>query len=217
MSPDGTLVVAGSLERNVVHFWDAATEDQVNSWNREEAAARELNHDAFELLGALRDWLVLGPIPLNKGQDAVQGLSYPFLQGEESLQPMPGDVVTVGVEKFTWRGKHAKTNMLSLSPKNNQVHYAVCNIKSDKEKKGLRLLVKSDDQSRIFLNGQLVYEFPEDRGPHASEDEIEVDLKQGANSLVFKIVNGRELCSGSVRLLDHNYQRVSGVVVSATQ
>ena len=38
--------------------------------------------------------------------------------------------------------------------------YAVCYIRSEAEQRGLRMLVGSDDEAKVYLNGKQVHEAP---------------------------------------------------------
>jgi hypothetical protein len=89
-SPDGQRIVTGSWDQTA-KVWEAATSQQVAAWQREEKAATErqaaiwreqaaaAEHDrAFRAQdqGAIKQWLVLAPIPfeVRSGEAALARL-----------------------------------------------------------------------------------------------------------------------------------------------
>jgi hypothetical protein len=96
--------------------------------------------------------------------------------------------------------------------KKDGIGFAFCYIDSDRERDDLRMLVGSDDESRIYLNGKLVYECLQARGFQADEDEVEtIHLKAGRNALLFKVVNESSGWFGSIRLTDREGRRPEGI------
>ena len=45
-----------------------------------------------------------------------------------------------------------------LAPRS--VAYAVCYLRSETEQRGLRMLVGSDDEAKVYLNGRMIYKYP---------------------------------------------------------
>ena len=94
---------------------------------------------------------------------------------------------------------------------NHSVAYAVCYLDSDRARDQLWLEVGSDDQAKVYLNGEEVYQYPLPR-PLAGLDKVgPVTLRPGTNVLVFKVVNENEEWLGCVRLMDEDGKPVQGV------
>ncbi|MFA4016229.1 MAG: hypothetical protein RUDDFDWM_001332 [Candidatus Fervidibacterota bacterium] len=63
------------------------------------------------------------------------------------------------------------------------------------------MLIGSDDDVFVWLNGELVHKFVGDRGWRADQDSVRVKLKAGTNTVLLKVLNGRAQWAASVRLL----------------
>jgi hypothetical protein len=95
------------------------------------------------------------------------------------------------------------------------VAYAVCYIHSEAAQTGLVMKIGSDDQAKIYLNEKLFYRYTGRRQWTADEDSVEgVDLRDGLNVLVFKVVNEGGGWQGSIWLADAADQPVKGIGVT---
>src|SRR5262249_33489199 len=93
--------------------------------------------------------------------------------------------------------------------------YAVCYLRSESEQHGLQMLVASDDEAKVYLNGKQVYKYPIGRLFVAPEDTVpDLTLNPGLNVLVFKVVNDGGDWKGSIRLLDALGNPVKGIQVT---
>jgi HEAT repeat protein len=63
------------------------------------------------------------------------------------------------------------------------------------------MLIGSDDDVFVWLNGELVHKFIGDRGWRADQDTVNVKLNAGTNTLLLKVLNGRAQWAASVRFL----------------
>jgi hypothetical protein len=97
------------------------------------------------------------------------------------------------------------------------VAYAGCYIESEIEQQGLRLCVGSDDEAKVYLNGQEKYKCCDRRPLIAGQDKVEdVALRAGLNVLVFKVINEDLNWGGSIRLTDREGNPVKGIKVTLT-
>ena len=80
------------------------------------------------------------------------------------------------------------------------------------------MLVGSDDQAKIYLNGKEIHEHDVVRVVTPDEDTIEpVTLEAGhPNVLVFKVVNGVGPWGGCIRFVDRTGLPAKGIRVSLT-
>lgn len=64
------------------------------------------------------------------------------------------------------------------------------------------MLIGSDDDIVVWLNGELVHRFIGDRGWTPDQDKANVRLKEGLNTLLLKVLNGRAQWAASIRFTD---------------
>ena len=157
---------------------------------------------------------------LEPGQSVIQGLEMEQVGPEAQLQPRPGDKVSVGGVERVWRERTLRDyaidfNGLQGEVTDRSVAYAVGYVRSATAQKGLVLKIGSDDQARVDLNGQKVYEHKKARGLKLDEDTVsDVDLRAGLNVVVFKVVNGGGNWRGSLRFATRDDQPVPGIEVT---
>jgi hypothetical protein len=96
------------------------------------------------------------------------------------------------------------------------VAYAVCYIDSDLARDGLWLQVGSDDQAKVYLNGREVYRNRVPLPLFALDTVGPVELKQGINMLLFKVVNVAGDWKFCARLVDEEGRPVEGLRVKLT-
>ncbi len=155
--------------------------------------------------GYYRAFLACGPFP-----QAKQG----FFQLEPveiaKLKPKPGDTLkgktwhVIGLRPFAW-SLSERVDYLPLerflAEASNCFAYLVLYLDSPEERTA-RLSLGSDDGVKAWLNGRLVLAHNASRGAAPDQDCATVYLKQGANVLVLKIVNGGGPWGAYVRFLD---------------
>jgi WD40 repeat protein/tRNA A-37 threonylcarbamoyl transferase component Bud32 len=233
-SPDGGRIVTGS-EDATAKVWRAAGAEQVAAWQAEERAAEQslaglqregaaeqerqrLARAADE--GAIKRWLILAPIALATGQSGAQRLDFEQVEGEGQLRPKAGETRPVGNGQLEWREVTQEDYVLDFNAilgrvTDLSVAYAVCYIRSEAEQRGLRMLVGSDDEAKVYLNEQQVHKSPFPRSFTADQDTApDITLKAGLNVLVFKVVNELGDWAGSVRFTDAQGNPVKGIKVT---
>lgn len=189
---------------------------QAAQWKAEIERVRRVS-DA----GAMRRWVILDPIALEPGQSAGQGLEIEQVGPEAQLRPQPGDKVSVGGVERVWRERTFSNYAIDFNELQGEVTvrsvaYAVCYVRSATAQKGLVLKIGSDDQARVYLNGQKVYEQKKARGLKLDEDTVsDVELRAGLNVVVLKVVNGAANWRGSLRFATPADQPVPGIEAHA--
>ncbi|MEO6245010.1 MAG: hypothetical protein ABIQ12_06210 [Opitutaceae bacterium] len=169
------------------------------------AAAQNGKPDAE---GFIRDWLVLGPLPIGEGggADAIDKKQF-------ATEAMPaakeGAAQSFGSKELSWEKVAAKDFYLDfkeLYPAQSEqvVAWAVAYIVVATEKTGLTLRMNSNDQGKAFLNGKELVKFSDARTlEKADENSAEgVTLKKGVNVVVLKVANEENNWQGSLRFLD---------------
>jgi hypothetical protein len=180
------------------------------------AADASLKPDAK---GFIRDWLLLAPIQLtseNAGAEEIDKLQVPF---ESALQPKAGDAVTIAGKAIKWRAIKAKdyffdVNELLGGMHENVTAYAVAYVVAPKEITGAQLLMGSNDQGKVYLNGKEVVKFTETRTLDPDTDKATgLTLKAGVNVVVFKVINENNNWQGCLRFTDANGQPLAGLTL----
>jgi hypothetical protein len=166
--------------------------------------------------GAIRDWLILAPVPLRAGQTGAQGLHQVQDPREANLRPRAGDRVRTGGTDLVWQELHLgpdfAIDFTAVTPADQGVAYAVCYCIADTDRHGLSLLVGSDDEAKIYLNGKEIYQSRAIRGVTPDEDTVEgMALRAGTNVLVFKVVNEGGPWGGCVRFVERTGLPAKGI------
>jgi YHS domain-containing protein len=181
------------------------------------AAAGEPGH--LDPEGFIRDWLVLAPAALNAGATGPSELDREVVPGEAGLKPKEGDKVTVAGKELTWKKVRANdyffdVNAIVGTPTPLGAAYAVAYIESPDEKKDMQLLMGSNDEGKVWLNGKEVMKANSGRALAKDSDKAQgLTLNSGTNVLVFKVINESNNWQGCVRLVDKDTKRVSGLKV----
>src|SRR5262249_34338949 len=231
-APDGNALATGSLD-GTLRLWAAPSSAEVTAARAADAAARERQRveeprraraeAAFARAeGYLQSWLVLAPVPWKAGQKGVDALDHEYLPGEASLRPRAGDRARAGGKDLTWENYQTATFFIDFNAVAGRlteysVAYAVCYLVADKEQKGLKLKVGSDDHCKVYLNGRQVLRH-EGTHPLAEDQDTAsgLTLHRGTNVLVFKVVNEQALWHGCARLVHGDGSPVKGVRLALT-
>ncbi|MEZ5327949.1 MAG: protein kinase [Verrucomicrobiales bacterium] len=241
--PDGKRILTRSWDRTQ-RVWEVATPEEVDAWARAEEAHTDLiqvKTEEMERLKAelarkvkevtavsakhplaIKQWLMLGPIPFND-TDGAAALDQEQIPNEAGLRPRVDQKATGANVDLTWmaaRQDDFRTDFRRLlsSPRtaaDNVVGYAVTYIRTDTARTNLLLKVGSDDQAKIYLNGKEVYRWVEPRSWQPNQDTVTgIALQAGLNVLVFKVVNEGANWEGSVWITDADGNPVPGVSVT---
>jgi hypothetical protein len=181
-------------------IWQAATPEQIQHWEAEEglaeAALAKANNEEAERKkrletalkrDAIRQWLLLGPIPLAELAPKGQALEKGPLPGEAQLRPKAGTTESIAGVPYMWQPVSSQLPDLDFSAFSRDVvtqgvAYAVCYLVSPTERKGLRLLLNTPNPTALYLDGKEVFKNLKDR---MGREELEIDLAQGVNVLVY--------------------------------
>jgi WD40 repeat protein len=235
-SPDGQRIVTGSSDQTV-RVWEAATSSQVATWLQEEEAATQclaiLEREQVPIAErnqplraaestAIKQWLVLAPIPFEDPSGAV-ALMQEQIVHEGQLRPRAGDRVKVGEKELVWSEVQLTDALIDFTqllggPGHSSLAYAVCYLQAERRETGLLLKVRSDDLARMYLNGDEIYRHTATRGQVPDPDVVKgVELNAGINVVVFKVlVEIGPTWEGSVWLTDAAGQPVKGIEVTLT-
>jgi hypothetical protein len=240
-SPDGQQIFT-CLSNHTARIWEAARAEQVAAWHREERAeekallpsyAEQVFDQRRERIardrgdeGAIKQWLVLAPIAPPPGQSITETLDLEPIDGEARLSPTARESAVVLNGTLEWQvavgGDDGIDFRFWFGPDRiatNTVGYAVTYIHSDKEQRGLRMLVSSGAASKVYLNGKQKYRYcpwPLGSETGLGHDTVrDIVLNEGLNVIVFKVVNYYGWW-GSIHLTEADGKPVKGVKVTLT-
>ena len=231
-SPDGRRILTGSAD-HTAKVWQAAGAGQIAAWQHEEQVADQLlaagqiertaeqeRQRTESARDSIKQWLILAPIALGPGQSGTDGLDKEQIGDEGQLRPKAGDATSIGGREFKWKEVEVKDNVLDFDATLGQVTlgsvaYAVCYIQSEEEQRGLQMLVGSQDEAKVYLNGREVYKAAVPHGTVAVQETVPgIVLKAGLNVLVFKVVNETQFWKGSIEFKDPQGNQVKGIKVT---
>ena len=217
-SANGKRIATAGAD-GTVRVWTAASKSQVAAWQKDEREAerklqelerkrQEADEHEYERLrhdeGAVKHWLVLGPIQWTAEPDEVANLDQEQIKEEAQLEPIAGDAVLVGNRTMTWRDESLEDHEFDLGSilgpdVGRAVAYAVCYIHAENAHHGLRLITHNQDPAKIYLNGQEVYKRTA-RSHGLRDTVVNLRLKAGVNVFVLKSVSSGGSWPCSLRL-----------------
>ncbi len=132
----------------------------------------------------VREWHLLGPF--EKKSDPPASVPAPFVQdGAPVLSPIPGG--PEAWEAHTTDRPHGFVDLRArMTPNSSTVAYAATWIDSPTTRRA-QAAVGSDDQVAVWVNGELVHDYPGARGWTPDQDRFEVRLKPGPNAIVVRV------------------------------
>ncbi len=234
VSPDGQRMATGSWDQTA-KVWSAARADQVTAWREEERAAEQYlaglrreqtaEQERQRIArsrdeGAIKRWLILAPVALPTGQSGAEGLDTEQVEGEGRLRPKAGEGTIVSGSEMKWQEVALENYVIDFNAilgrgARLSVAYAVCYIQSEAEQRGLQMLVGSDDEAKVYLNGKHVHRSLVGRAFVADQNVVpDIVLSAGLNVLVFKVVNEGGGWHGSIRFTDSQGNPVRGIKVT---
>jgi hypothetical protein len=228
-SPDGQRIATGSRD-SMARIWLAADTNEVAVWREEERiaaqvldakqrerTAEEQHLSIVRTRDSIKQWLILAPLSLAAGQNGAAGLDIEQIKGEGLLRPKAGETVLIAGKELKWRPVVLDDYLISFDnilgrPAEHSVAYAVCYLRSKNLLEGLQMLVGSDDESKVYLNGKEIYKSVETRICVPEQDKVPgITLNEGLNVLVFKVVNEEGGWGGTIRLVDARGNPIEGV------
>ncbi len=145
----------------------------------------------FELEGSIRDWLVLGPMPLAEDADPFQDAG-----GEAKLTGQGARTVELNGETHVWRwANDRRTSIPPLmdetgKPRKGQALYFYTTLRSPRDQ-AVSLTLTSEDSVRLYWNGEETHRWngPRPRFGPTAGDRVEVALRKGVNHLLVRADN----------------------------
>ena len=173
--------------------------------------------------GFIRYWLVLAPLPSEKEKGGAAEIAADRLRGESNLRPKAEERVSYKGKDYTW--KRHKTPEFFIDFKKfvegqkseNVLGYAVAYVYCDEAMRDLKVLVGSNDQCRVYVNGVSVLQFETGRSLDKDQSIANgISLRKGENVVVLKVANEGGGWQGCLRFMDKNGTPIRHLQVSST-
>jgi hypothetical protein len=97
---------------------------------------------------------------------------------------------------------------------NNRAAYLRTRISVPKAQE-LQLEVGSDDAIKVWVNGKLVHSNNASRGNEPGQDKVKINLDEGENTVMMKIINGGGGWGANARLRTLDDKKVAGMKIKA--
>ncbi len=147
--------------------------------------------------GFVRDWLILGAFPNPRSKLGTPDWGYhkdylESLGGERRARLTPETEIPIGRQGVakTRQGQSASSGVFHFDTlygrTDYELAYAFCYIQSEKEQ-SVTAYFGSNDQAKIWVNGQLVHEAKVARSCTARQDRFTFSLKRGLNPILIKV------------------------------
>ena len=182
------------------------------------ARAQAMKPDAE---GFIRDWLMLAPFSIAESTGADE-IDKKQIENEAALKPKAGDKQKISGREETWKAIKSKESTVDLNatigtPNEDVVGYLVTYVVADKEMPDVTLLIGSNDEAKVYLNGKEVIKFDQTRTVEKDSDKAEkLTLNKGTNTIVFKIINEKNDWGGCLRFKDKDGKPVTDLKVQLT-
>src|SRR6266850_2250756 len=155
------------------------------------------------------DWFVAGPyMQEGKEKDALFDIEFAPEKGEDAKwTKMPANPD---------RSRFWEMNLDAVGDLrgDNRVAYLRTRIFVPKTQ-GLQLEVGSDDAIKVWVNGKLVHANNASRGNEAGQDKARIELEEGWNTMMLKVINGGGGWGANARLRTLDDKKVAGMKVKA--
>jgi hypothetical protein len=173
--------------------------------------------------GFLRYWLLLGPIPAEKPLQGSAEIQNAPMANEAQLRPRADERVSVRGRDYHWRRYKSPEFLLDFKkafegqPGDDSVAYAAVYLNCEEELRDLRLLVGSNDQCKVWVNGAPVLQHLQSRTLERDGSVVAgIHLKKGQNLVVLKVANEKNLWQGCLRFMDRNGTPIRHLQVTST-
>jgi hypothetical protein len=168
--------------------------------------------------GFIQNWLLLAPAPIPEASGADE-IDKKQIADEPNLKPKAGDKQKIGDKELQWKAIKTADYEVDLNKtletdNENVVGYLVAYVVCDKEMPDLTLLMGSNDQGKVYLNGKEVVKNDQPRTLDKDSDKAEkVTLNKGVNVVVFKVINEMNNWEACLRFTDKAGKPVTDYVV----
>ncbi len=128
-------------------------------------------------------------------------------QADAAIQDVEGKSFTLGGKEYVWKfvdHPHRRINLDDIyDRRENAVVYGYTELELSSPKTAY-LFFRSDDSMKVFLNGEEIYSFIGGRSIGQDVDSVKVNLREGINRLLVKVIDFHLDWGFSVQLRDED-------------
>ncbi|MHC4537641.1 MAG: hypothetical protein ACYS6K_27220, partial [Planctomycetota bacterium] len=177
-------------------------------------------YQGFESGEFLKDWLILGPIPVF-GDDVSDGEK--FKNGQAQMDAFDQEkfdshifepVVSIDGRQYYWEKYSSGAEIIEFAWLYGYHGFADAYARAQiemEEDTPVLLAVGDDDRIKVWLNGELVHEDRPGGNLEVDKALVPVTLRKGFNDLILKVQNGIFEWEFSVRIFDADYDPAANV------
>ena len=158
--------------------------------------------------GTIKQWKIAGPY---SGGDELAGHNTAY----EPEQGMNSEDVVDG--KIQWQTIYAEDDLAGIDltkcfdTTENVSAYARCYVTSPVEQEA-QIRLGTNDAGKLWLNGELIYDYPYEGTAYLDRDILPVKLPEGKSTLLLKITNGLLNWGFVVRITDDEGKALDNLV-----
>jgi len=168
----------------------------------------------------LKDWLVLGPVPVFDGTVSNADM---FADGASQMAAFDRNMidintfeptVTIDGKRYYWEKYSSGSEILEFAWLFGYHGFADAYVRAQiemEEDTPVLLGVRGDDRFKVWLNGELVYELRSGGTMDIDKALLPVTLHKGLNDLVLKVQNGIFEWEFAVRIFEADYDPATDV------
>jgi hypothetical protein len=173
--------------------------------------------------GFLRYWLILAPLPSERHHAGGAEVLADRLGGEATIRPKADEKFSYKGKDYFWKRHKAPEFFIDFKKfvenqkSEDVVGYAVAYVYCDEPMRDLKVLVGSNDQCRVYVNGISVLTYEKGRTLEKDQSIANgISLKKGENVVVLKVANEGNQWQGCLRFMDKNGTPIRHLQVSST-
>lgn len=173
--------------------------------------------------GFIRYWLILAPLPSEKEMAGAAEIVADRLRGESNLRPRAEERVSYKGKDFTWKRHKSPEYFIDFKKfvegqkSDDCLAYAVAYVNSEEALRDLKVCVGSNDQCRVYINGQSVLQHEKSRSLERDQSIANgVALRKGENVVILKVANEKNQWQGCLRFMDKNGTPIRNLVITST-
>lgn len=173
--------------------------------------------------GFIRYWLILAPLPSEKEKAGGAEVMVDRLGGEANLRPKAEARVSYKGKDYTWKRYKTPEYFIDFKkfvegqPSDNVFAVAVAYVYCEEAMRDLKVLVGSNDQCRVYVNGVSVLQMEKSRTLERDQSIANgIALRKGENVVILKVANEHGGWQGCLRFMDRNGTPIRHLQVSST-
>jgi len=173
--------------------------------------------------GFIRYWLILAPLPSEKERAGGPEVMADRIGGESNLRPKAESRVAFKGKEYSWKRYKTPEYFIDFKkfvegqPSDNVFAYAVAYVYCEDAMRDLKILVGSNDQCRVYVNGVSVLHVEKSRTLERDASIANgILLRKGENVVILKVANETGNWQGCLRFMDKNGTPIRHLQVSST-